>query len=149
MEAITESWRELLPLLIEALTTEGEAFEERLRQLAEALEGKHDVGRVVLVEEIDGYGLTVLLDHGGGWQSLYAHLLDSSLREGDLLRAADQVGRVGADGVGLLLLGGGQQGGREQGDEGEAGEHGYGEKDRVKGRRAEWVAGDVRTAGCR
>ena len=55
-------------------------------------------GRVLLVEEVDGYGLTVLLDHGGGWQSLYAHLLDSPLREGELLRAADQVGRVGRSG---------------------------------------------------
>ena len=55
-------------------------------------------GRVVLVEEIDGYGLTVLLDHGGGWQSLYAHLLDSPLREGELLRAGDRIGRVGRSG---------------------------------------------------
>ena len=55
-------------------------------------------GRVVLVEVLDGYGLTVLLDHGSGWQSLYAHLLDSPLREGAFLQAGDRIGRVGRSG---------------------------------------------------
>ena len=55
-------------------------------------------GQVVLVEEIDGYGLTVLLDHGGGWQSLYAHLLDASVRLGDRLPVGAPIGRVGQSG---------------------------------------------------
>lgn len=55
-------------------------------------------GRVVLVEAIDGYGLTVLLDHGNGWQSLYAHLLDSAVQQGDRLQAGDRLGRVGRSG---------------------------------------------------
>ncbi|MFN9646138.1 MAG: M23 family metallopeptidase, partial [Cyanobacteriota bacterium] len=33
-------------------------------------------GRVVLVDEVSGYGLTVLVDHGGGWQTLFAHLFE-------------------------------------------------------------------------
>jgi murein DD-endopeptidase MepM/ murein hydrolase activator NlpD len=55
-------------------------------------------GRVALVEELDGYGLTVLLDHGRGWQTLYAHLLDASVQPGDFLPAATVLGRVGASG---------------------------------------------------
>lgn len=55
-------------------------------------------GRVALVREIDGYGLTVLLDHGRGWQSLYAHLLNAGVAVGDRLRAGDPLGQVGQSG---------------------------------------------------
>ena len=55
-------------------------------------------GRVVLVEVLDGYGLTVLLDHGRGWQTLYAHLLEASVQPGDFLPAATVLGRVGVSG---------------------------------------------------
>lgn len=55
-------------------------------------------GHVVLVEELDGYGTTVVLDHGRGWQTLYAHLLDSSVQNGDFLPAATVLGRVGQSG---------------------------------------------------
>ena len=39
-------------------------------------------GSVLLVESISGYGTTVLLDHGEGWQTLYAHLHQASVLEG-------------------------------------------------------------------
>ncbi|MFM7312169.1 MAG: M23 family metallopeptidase [Cyanobium sp.] len=55
-------------------------------------------GRVLLAEEINGYGLTVLLDHGGGWQSLYAHLHTSTVGPGERLRAGDTLGTVGRSG---------------------------------------------------
>ena len=55
-------------------------------------------GRVVLVESLDGYGLTVVLDHGRGWQTLYAHLLDAAVQIGDFLPAATPLGRVGQSG---------------------------------------------------
>ena len=55
-------------------------------------------GQVVLVEDLDGYGLTVLLDHGRGWQSLYAHLLDARVHLGDRLPMGAQIGRVGQNG---------------------------------------------------
>lgn len=55
-------------------------------------------GHVVLVEELDGYGLTVVLDHGRGWQTLYAHLLEASVQIGDFLPAATVLGRVGQSG---------------------------------------------------
>ena len=55
-------------------------------------------GRVVLAEPIDGYGLTVVLDHGRGWQSLYAHLQQTNVRPGDFLTAASTLGLVGQSG---------------------------------------------------
>ena len=55
-------------------------------------------GHVVLVEMLDGYGLTVVLDHGRGWQTLYAHLLDSAVQPGDFLPAASVLGRLGQTG---------------------------------------------------
>jgi murein DD-endopeptidase MepM/ murein hydrolase activator NlpD len=55
-------------------------------------------GRVVLVDDIDGYGLTVLLDHGRGWQTLYAHLLEAAVLPGAQLAAGERLGRVGQSG---------------------------------------------------
>lgn len=55
-------------------------------------------GRVVLMREVEGYGLTVLLDHGRGWQSLYAHLLDAAVLVGDAVRPGQAIGRVGQSG---------------------------------------------------
>ncbi|WP_259731795.1 MULTISPECIES: M23 family metallopeptidase [Synechococcales] len=55
-------------------------------------------GRVQLVEEISGYGLTVVIDHGRGWQSLYAHLLDATVQPGEAINAAQPLGRVGQSG---------------------------------------------------
>ncbi len=55
-------------------------------------------GHVVLVEELDGYGLTVVLDHGRGWQTLYAHLAVASVQSGHFLPAATSLGQVGQSG---------------------------------------------------
>ena len=55
-------------------------------------------GRVQLVRSISGYGLTVLLDHGRGWQTVYAHLQSSNVRVGQLVHAGDRIGRVGRSG---------------------------------------------------
>jgi len=55
-------------------------------------------GQVLLVDVTDGYGLTVVIDHGGGWQSLYAHLLDAAVKPGELVLAGQPIGRVGQTG---------------------------------------------------
>tara|TARA_B100001063_G_scaffold17253_1_gene13237 strand:- start:743 stop:1354 length:612 start_codon:yes stop_codon:yes gene_type:complete len=55
-------------------------------------------GRVQLVQSISGYGLTVLLDHGRGWQTVYAHLQSSDIHVGQLVQAGDNIGRVGRSG---------------------------------------------------
>ena len=55
-------------------------------------------GRVQLVQSISGYGLTVLLDHGRGWQTVYAHLQSADVHAGQLVRAGNRIGRVGRSG---------------------------------------------------
>ena len=55
-------------------------------------------GRVLLVESISGYGTTVLLDHGEGWQTLYAHLLSTSVATGQRLNQGEVLGAVGMTG---------------------------------------------------
>lgn len=55
-------------------------------------------GRAQLVQSIDGYGLTVLLEHGRGWQTVYAHLQSAEIRPGALVKAGEPLGRVGRSG---------------------------------------------------
>jgi len=55
-------------------------------------------GHVVLAEWVSGYGLTVLLDHGDGWQTLYAHLEGMEVRAGRPIARGERLGRVGDTG---------------------------------------------------
>ena len=55
-------------------------------------------GRVQLVQAISGYGLTVLIDHGRGWQTVYSHLQSADVHTGQLVQAGDHIGRVGRSG---------------------------------------------------
>ena len=54
-------------------------------------------GSVVSVGQLGTYGLTVILDHGGGYFSIYASLnsVSPSLRKGSVLRKGDVIGTVG------------------------------------------------------
>ena len=45
-----------------------------------------------------GYGNFVILDHGGGWLTLYAHLVDITVNEKDKLQQGDPLGTVGGSG---------------------------------------------------
>jgi murein DD-endopeptidase MepM/ murein hydrolase activator NlpD len=45
-----------------------------------------------------GYGNHVLVAHGGGWFTLYAHLSQSTVREGEAVRRGDPVGLSGSTG---------------------------------------------------
>jgi len=59
-------------------------------------------GTVVAVELDNyngGYGTTVLIDHGNGVQTLYAHLDGMAVTPGELVRAGQTVARVGMTGV--------------------------------------------------
>lgn len=56
-------------------------------------------GRVLLVGAVSGYGTTVLLDHGNGLETLYAHLSRADVHEGDLLEQGVQLGAVGMSGA--------------------------------------------------
>jgi murein DD-endopeptidase MepM/ murein hydrolase activator NlpD len=55
-------------------------------------------GSVVLVDEVSGYGLTVVVDHGDGWQTLYAHLFEIAVQPGEQVHRGQPLGRVGESG---------------------------------------------------
>jgi septal ring factor EnvC (AmiA/AmiB activator) len=55
-------------------------------------------GQVVFADWMNGYGMILIVDHGGGVMSLYAHN-DALLRDaGDRVRKGDAVARVGNSG---------------------------------------------------
>ncbi len=53
-------------------------------------------GRVVFVERFKGYGLMVVLDHGGRHHTLYAHLAEVAVEVGQSLASGQEIGRSGA-----------------------------------------------------
>ena len=55
-------------------------------------------GRVILAERAGTYGRCVLIDHGGGWQTRYAHLKRIKVDRGDKVARGDVVGTVGSSG---------------------------------------------------
>lgn len=55
-------------------------------------------GQVRLVETVGAYGLCVLIDHGQGLETLYAHLLEATVSPGQAVEAGEPIGRVGASG---------------------------------------------------
>ena len=56
-------------------------------------------GRVLYADELGIYGNTVILDHGMGVQSLYAHLSSIDVKEGDAVAREQQIGRSGMTGM--------------------------------------------------
>lgn len=53
-------------------------------------------GRVAYVgSDLAGQGLTVLIVHRDGWRTVYGHLGSASVRDGDDVRAGQQIGTVG------------------------------------------------------
>lgn len=55
-------------------------------------------GRVVRAESADGYGKLVVLDHGAGLETRYAHCESIEVRAGDQVAAGALLGRVGDSG---------------------------------------------------
>jgi len=56
-------------------------------------------GVVVMARDFGIYGNTVVLDHGYGLMSLYAHLSEIAVREGDEVERAQRIGTSGATGL--------------------------------------------------
>lgn len=52
-------------------------------------------GKVILAEPYQSYGPIVIVDHGGGWFTLYTHLQGTTVSKGQTLRQGDVVGTVG------------------------------------------------------
>ncbi len=55
-------------------------------------------GTVVVSDYASGYGLAVMIDHGGQYETLYGHLAKSVVKEGDKVCRGMQIGMVGSTG---------------------------------------------------
>ena len=58
----------------------------------------HD-GTVAFADQFLGYGLMVIVDHGGKNHTLYSHLAETRVQPGQRVSAGDVLGTVGASGV--------------------------------------------------
>ncbi len=56
-------------------------------------------GVVVRADVYGGYGNAVIIDHGNGVKTLYAHLSSISVQVGDTVSAGDEIGRIGNTGA--------------------------------------------------
>lgn len=56
-------------------------------------------GTVIFVGPFGGYGNTVIIDHGGGYTTLYAHMSSFNVSNGAGVSAGNTVGFVGSTGV--------------------------------------------------
>jgi murein hydrolase activator len=56
-------------------------------------------GTVAFSDFFRGYGLMVVVDHGGKHHSLYAHLAENRVQAGDHVTAGQTIGTVGASGL--------------------------------------------------
>ena len=56
-------------------------------------------GTVTVAGAKSGYGLAVMIDHGGGWVTLYGHLDRVDVAVGDRVRAGQRVGLSGNTGL--------------------------------------------------
>jgi murein DD-endopeptidase MepM/ murein hydrolase activator NlpD len=55
-------------------------------------------GQVTLAEEFFFFGRLIVLDHGHGVNTLYAHLSAMDVAEGRVVRAGERIGAIGATG---------------------------------------------------
>jgi murein DD-endopeptidase MepM/ murein hydrolase activator NlpD len=55
-------------------------------------------GRVVQAGPQGGYGLSVVVEHGSGIRTRYAHLSELSVQQGDVVNQGTQVGKAGQSG---------------------------------------------------
>ncbi len=55
-------------------------------------------GQVVFAKQFEGYGLLVIIDHGAGYFSLYAHLSQLAVTKGNPVLAGQIVGKLGDTG---------------------------------------------------
>jgi murein DD-endopeptidase MepM/ murein hydrolase activator NlpD len=58
-------------------------------------------GKVLFADELGIYGNSVIIDHGLGVQSLYAHLSSFAVKAGDTVEKEQEIGRSGRTGMAL------------------------------------------------
>ncbi len=56
-------------------------------------------GVVIMARMNGGYGNTIIIDHGNGYASLYAHQLSLEVKEGDYVETGQHIGNVGTTGL--------------------------------------------------
>ena len=57
-------------------------------------------GKVVRIKKVSsGYGRSIVIDHGFGYQSLYAHMNQIDVKEGQEVKRGQQIGTVGRTGT--------------------------------------------------
>jgi len=56
-------------------------------------------GKVIKAIYDGGYGNTIVVDHGEGYQSMYAHLKDFTVKKGDTVTKGQTIGHVGSSGL--------------------------------------------------
>ena len=61
--------------------------------------GAANAGRVVMAESVGIFGNTVIIDHGFGLASLYAHLSNMTVSVGDTVHKGDVIGNTGMTGL--------------------------------------------------
>ncbi|MCD8213902.1 MAG: M23 family metallopeptidase, partial [Campylobacter sp.] len=60
-----------------------------------------NAGKVVFVSENGIYGLNIIMDHGFGLYSLYAHCSSARVKQGDRVSVGEQIGTTGTSGLAL------------------------------------------------
>jgi murein DD-endopeptidase MepM/ murein hydrolase activator NlpD len=55
-------------------------------------------GKIAFVGRSPGLGLAVVLDHGGGWRTVYGGLSEAEVQTGDILKTGDILGLLGDSG---------------------------------------------------
>ena len=61
--------------------------------------GAANNGRIIMAENVGIFGNTVIIDHGLGLASLYAHLSQMNVAKGDMVKKDDVIGRTGLTGL--------------------------------------------------
>jgi len=56
-------------------------------------------GRVVYADWFKGYGLLLIINHGDGYHTLYAHLSEIFHKTGDIIKRGQAVGKIGESGI--------------------------------------------------
>lgn len=64
-------------------------------EVARAISG----GRVVYADWFKGYGQLLIINHGDGYHSLYAHLSEIFHKVGDIIKEYQPVGKIGGSGI--------------------------------------------------
>ena len=56
-------------------------------------------GKVIQAGYNGGYGLSIMIDHGYGYQTRYAHLSKKLVNKGQTVKRGDRIGEVGSTGI--------------------------------------------------